>query len=452
MVEHNDRYGGQFQSLGIVTLLKAACLLALLVIATINFKTNFLSIAPQSFFETFQTNGEARVLGGIYAKRTGIGVQYANLGHVAQQGVAPDELGRTFNQTRSYEILDGKVASNDLQFEAYSSHFGLQVPFYGWISDIWGVGINKDTALRWVPSALNACAIFVLALLFARLINPIFGTLFFVSLAFAPTPIAFGHNLYWNFFLFLLPAICCALAFLSTSPTKRLLLIGAGGIAVMLKCLSNYEYVTSIIVLGCTVFLIAPYFNKNGMSVIAGMRFACLSFVILCSGFVGAFVIHSANRADTVSEGARLIFAEDVLRRTYGSDEGFEGETAESLQATIPATLEKLWKTYPGRELMIMPRKVATAMFLLVLLGFAFLLIARPRKFPWGDAFLLASFVALPLSWYIAAKGHAYTQTHIGFVLLYIGFFPALIYTFFSVGLRSAGLALEIVTGSKNDD
>ncbi len=423
-----------------------ACLSLIIAVLIVgwNYKTNGLGIAPQNFFETFQSNGQARVLGGIYAAQQGLDMQDAALGNLAPVNVAPDELGRVFSDVRTHQVIAVQSPLSEFQFEYYTAQYGLQAIIYGWVYDTFG--LTSYDQLQWLPLSLTALCVVLLSLIYGRTYHAMFGILFFTSLAMTPWFVAIARNLYWNPFLLLLPAIFTGLAFNTRHKAAEAVLIGLAGVAVFLKCLSNYEYVTCVVVLACSIYIVGPHFRLGRMTPWRGIKRAVIVFCVCVLGFAGAFALHAAKRGDTITDGIKTIYEEDISRRTFGDGTGFEGETAESLEATVIDALQKLWTEYPEKRRMIIPGKVAKTMLALVLLGFAALLVLDRRKFPWADAWLFATYLAVPLSWFIAAKGHSYTQTHINYVLLYIGFFPALIYCFFSVGWKSGQIVLNRLT------
>jgi len=404
-----------------------------------NFKTNGLGIAPEPFFQEFQTNGQARVIGGMYAQAHQLDQGTANFGHVARMDAVPDDRGHIFNTERTMQAISGADQADDLQAEHYTAHFGGQALVYGWLQRLFGV--TDFAVLQWVPALLTALVIGLLSRSYGRLFHPLFGVLFFVGLAASPWFVAFARNLYWNPFLLFLPGLFAAWAVQQRSIKVEALLVVLVAIAVTLKSLSNYEYLTCVIVLACAPYLIAPHFGRVSISWRQGIVRAAIVFVLCCAGFVAALGVHAAKRGDgAIMAGLTTMYEEDISRRTYGPSDGLVGETAESLNASVTDVFVKYYKLYPELRRTLIPRKVTVLAFGLLIIGMLFALIVDRRRFPWGPAWLVATFVAVPVSWMIAAKGHAYTQTHIGFVTLYFGFFQAMIFGVLTFGLHDLSL------------
>ena len=141
-------------------------------------------------------------------------------------------------------------------------------------------------------------------------------------------------------------------------------------------------------------------------------------------------------------DGIRTIFVEDIARRTYGDASAFSGETAESLRASPFDVLKIYLFEYPGKRTMLVPGKAFLAMMAFTFVGVALRLALRERLAR-RDAWMLVVFFAVPVSWFVLAKGHSYTQTHINFVLWFIGFMPALIYVTLSTVVVGARMVID---------
>ena len=148
--------------------------------------------------------------------------------------------------------------------------------------------------------------------------------------------------------------------------------------------------------------------------------------------------------------GFESIFREDILRRTYGAAEQFSGGVRTSLNASVFDVLQIYLFEYPGRRTMIVPGKVFLFIILLSVLGIIyeyFLKKENARR----HLFTFGFFLLVPVSWFVAAKGHAFTQPHINFVLWYIGFMPALLYVSFGVVMAFVRDTLAFVRRTQSE-
>jgi len=370
-------------------------------------------------------------MGGIVADDLGMDKRGANLGKVYLEPFDEDgSIGQTYAAFNHPE----RVVPGDLRFADYPTQYGLQQPVYGFLHA--NTALDSLAALQLIPSLLTAVVLVMLFRRYLVIFGPRFATLFLLGMALSPWFIAFARNLYWNPFVLLLPALAAAFLYSAEGVWKRRLLLVAVGAAVTLKCLINYEYLTCVAVLAAAVFMVGPYFDPKRADPKPDFVMAITVMAVCVAGFVVAFLIHAGARGDTIIDGIRSMYEQDIARRTYGDASRFTGEAAESLRATPLDVFRIYLFDWPERRRMIIPGKLFLAMLAVALAGLAWMFVsrhpARARNF-----WLLSVYAFVPFSWYLLAKGHSYTQTHINFVLLYIGFLPALIYVVMDVAVMA---------------
>lgn len=399
------------------------------------FQTNLGGVAPKDFFDTFQLNGQARVLGGIVAADLGLDKQGANMGKVHVGEVLDEETSVT-DTYRAFAEGPAAARAEGFRFAAYPTQFGLQEVVYAFLRD--HTPLKTLQLLQLVPSGLTALVLVALFRSYRRIFDLRFSVLFFLSLALSPWFIAFARNLYWNPFLLLLPGLFAALMYRETRPWARRGWLLAIGAAMLVKCLTNYEYITCVALLAAAVFLAGPCFDRTNPSPRPDIRTATLVMLVCIAAFAVAFLIHAASRGDTLLAGIRDIYAHDVARRTYGDASQFSGEAGESLRASPLDVLRIYLLEWPDKRRMLLPGKAFLALLAIALAGLAWMFATRhPNRF--RNFWLSAAYAAVPLSWYILAKGHAFTQTHLNFVLLYFGLIPVVLY----LSLDAFGLILD---------
>ena len=389
-----------------------------------NYLTNFAGIAEQSTFEHWQTNGQARVLGGIYADRMGIDKDGANLGKLWPESKGPTDWTDEDSDAETYRIFADSDPHERVLYERYRSQYGLHEVAYSALSR-W-LGLDTLGQLQAASAMLTAAVVVLLFAVFLDIYGRGYATLFLLTMACAPLFLTMARNLYWSPFLLLLPGLAAAWLQRSHSPRRRLWLLAAVWIAMLLKCLSNYEYITTVTLFACAPPLLGPLFADPDRGK-PQYRWAAAVFAACVLAFLVAFLIHAASRGDNLLDGIRNIYLDDIARRTYGNPTAYRGETAESLRASPLDVLRIYLFDYPGKRTMIVPGKAFLAMIAFCLAGLC-VRFALKDRLARRDAWMLAASFAMPVSWYVLAKGHAYTQTHINFVLWFIGFMPALIY------------------------
>lgn len=415
-------------------LLRAAALFLLWALLGANYLTNFAGIAEQATFEHWQINGQARVLGGIHADRTGIEKDGAHMGKVWPVALGPTDWAGEETAVETYRIFADPDPDESVVFEKYRSQYGLHEVGYSALSRWFGLDTLRE--LQVLPAMLTAATVVLLFAAFLRIYGIGFSTLFLLTLACAPLFLTMARNLYWSPFLLLLPALAAAWMYQSTNSTKRRWLLGLVWAAMLIKCLSNYEYITTVTLLACSTFLVGPLF-ADPVYGRPDYRGAAAVFAACVAAFIVAFLVHAVSRGDGLLDGIRALYLEDVARRTYGDASAYSGEAAESMRASPLDVLRIYLFEYPGRRTMIVPGKAFLAMIAFCVAGLAVRL-ARRERLARRDAWMLLAYFSVPASWYVLAKGHSYTQTHINFVLWFIGFMPALVYVAGSTALAIA--------------
>lgn len=402
------------------------------------FQFNLGGLAPAKFFQTFQNNGQARVLGGIVADALGMDKAGGNLGKVY---VEPFSEQGSIAQTEKVFGWPGLTSAEGLKFAAYPTQYGVQEPVFSWLAR--NTGLDSLAELQLIPGFLTALVLVLLFRRYLTIFGPRFAILLLAGMALSPWFIAFARNLYWNPYVLLLPALAAAWLYGETSVWKRRALYVLTGAAMTLKCLVNYEYLTCSTVLAAAVFVVGPYFDPRRTDPKPDFRTAFLVGVACVAGFLVAFLIHAGARGDTLLDGIRAMYEQDIARRTYGDASKFTGEAAESLRAS-PLDAARIYLfDWPEQRRMLIPGKLFLLLLGVALAGIAWMFVEKhPAR--WRNFWLLPTYAAVPFSWYLLAKGHAYTQTHINFVLLYIGFLPALAYVVIDVVMMAAAKVRQL--------
>ena len=322
--------------------------------------------------------------------------------------------------------LDRGATPTTTSYAPYQSQIGL--PGYVF-AGLYHLGLTTISSLQIASSAMFASVLLLFAFLLSRITRRSFAIVFLVVALGSPWLALAGRNLYWVPWTWFLPA-CAAIFFVTSRGRMRLLAIAALAAAFLVRWASGFEYLTSVTLLAAAMPVLAAVFGRSGtpspkrvardVGVVVLVAFVCfvMSVVIL------AFLVGAGNFAYGIST-----VLDDAGRRTYGGGaQVLSGPIAESLLARpldVVATYLFSWSTDVVSigsgapfSLVLGPNS-----FWLLVIGAAavvgiraFLHDRRWRR----DAWLVAVALAVPLSWFVAAKGHSYLHAFINFVLFYL--------------------------------
>lgn len=391
---------------------RIAVFLALVSLATFVFYN-----AERTYFGSFQKDSEALVIGKIVADRSGIVPERnANLGFVSDGPFVYDKP----HFLASYDLLNRPAA--DPQFVSYFSQYGIQGQIYSILYN--SAGLASIDKMAFVCAALTALVLTALAFLYHRALTPAFGTIFYLTSVGSPWVVAFSKNLYWSPFLWFLPTLLTVLGYLARNPRVRIGYFALFFVAMILKSLSGYEYLSTILWLACSIFLIDPFlpnprFSSKQALILAAILFACgvLAFAL-------AVLLHAGTQGDTIADGLHRIWESGVKRRTYADPATADPALRESLAASPWAVLATYLVDWSGPLLFMIGGRVFPVLMVTALMVILFKF-RSGHSTRWRDAAMYLIFAAGPVSWYVLAKGHSHVHTFLNFVLWYFGFVAA---------------------------
>lgn len=260
------------------------------------------------------------------------------------------------------------------------------------------------------------------------------GGVFYVVFWLSPWVVNFANNLYWVEFTWFLPMAAGLFCLWKLdSRICRILSYVLVLLAIMIKCLCGYEYITTVM-LGAIAFPAAEFFaalaQKDRKRASLLFRTIFLLGVAALLGFAAAICIHAPVKSGgSLAEGIRLIVQEDVLRRTYGADlNAFENLPDFEQYALTASAWETLCKYFHFKTEVI--TGIGGNLFpLLCLLPAALLILDVRRKcLDVREAAWYVVFFVTSISWFVLAKSHSCVHTHMNFVLWYFGFVQSCFY------------------------
>ncbi len=396
------------------------------IILFLGFQYNYFGVANQKFFDTFQNDSEALVVGRLVkTSNDGLFSAHAGLGKYS---------GGVQHQTELY--LNNEHADN---FHSYTSQFGLQGIFYGITDKVLNTlkvkPKNKLEILHGVTSAF-------IALIFATVIM-----LFYFEVGFAPVVFllfgigasqwltVMGRNLYWVFGIMYLPFLITFASYKYEEIYNKLnfkFFYTAIFLAVLVKSLNGYEYISTVML--AMVSPIVYFAVKNRWSSILTVKRIFITGLFGLFGFFAALGIHITQLytvTHSISKAWEMILAR-ILVRTYGNPDNFNPVYAKSLLASV----FEVYHRYTSITVIEFKNIFGWQHFHAVTFGdllWVFVLVTalsfiKSKSIQNNQNKLMAlvastwfSFLA-PLSWYTLAKGHSYIHTHINIVLVYLPF------------------------------
>lgn len=214
-------------------------------------------------------------------------------------------------------------------------------------------------------------------------------------------------------------------------------------LAICMKSLCSYEYLTSIVLFSLSPFLIVivfslitrykygktpPIYSNNYrlIPIKSAYIYTIILFTLSVIGFFLAFTWHIYIRGEgNIWLGLQDVYQHDFLRRMIGGKaEAFDPVYAQSLNANIFTVIGKY--LYWEGSFLAGTGKYGFAVLLIVSIA---LLVQMKNQ---EEKYLLTSMLfvfALPaLSWFILGKAHSFVHTHMNFILWYLGFTAMLLY------------------------
>lgn len=343
--------------------------------------------------------------------------------------------------TNEITVIGGPINLRGIQFKAYrNQQVGTQGPFFSKLYKIY----NRISALYTINCMILSCCVVFLYYQYKNVISNSFAICLFISLILSPWMVSFARNLYWIPFSWFLPSVLSL--FLLKKKEKYMLVIFFVLITCTFafKCLTGYEYLSSIILFASAPFLYKFCVEKENKA------YYLKCFIMVCMAGVCAFIIvliyHAGLRGDTILQGIQDIYEKDVKRRTYGEAGKFAAVYGPSLNAGVWSVVKQYiygWHTD------VLPGIAGKNFFLFVCMGAISLFFTARARFGMEKEKCIAFIIfMLPaLSWFVLGKAHSYIHTHMNFVLWYFGFIAVVMYCIVDgvmLAIRTRWLAGEV--------
>ena len=382
---------------------KNITILCLILLLFITFMTNFMNNDNIGIhnFEKFQYDSEALVINKM-----------------------------DYNKKERDEICDYGLCikfEENGKYGNYTSQVGLQGYIFSFVNNTLKMSVKT---INKIVSLILAIVLVALSYFMTKKYDKLLGIIFYITFLLSPWIIAFARNLYWVSFTWFIPCLLGLL--LSLNYDKKRIFVPLIFLAIFVKCLCGYEYITTIM-LSTIIFFIVDFFLTNDKTKKKKIFNTTIIVGIVCLlGFLAAITIHGYMRGNgNVFDGVKTIYKNDVLRRTIitTDKDSYSGVIKDSIEASVFEVLDLYYNNWTTDILY----GINNNLFPVIAFGaFAICIINILTKTNNSkrDIIMYICFLSTSISWFVLGKSHSYIHTHMNFVLWYFGFIQICIYIF----------------------
>lgn len=379
-------------------------------------------------------NGESRTITSVkeYPDKIGEVGEYGIYLEVTVEGDGLLEVSM-YGNIEDYVVTDkkGNVYPGGA-FKEYVSQVGLQGKIYSIFADIFNYN-NEVKIIRITNCIFLAIILIGICLLISQKYNQLLGTVFFVVFWLSPWIIKFAPSMYWVEFLWFLPMLIGLYCLINIDKKRtRIVCYIFIGLAIMLKSLCGYEYITNVMLGGIEFFLIEiilAMFKKDRKKLLSLLKTTFFLGISSIVGFMLALTVHSILRGNgDIITGLVKIIKEDAMRRTFSigiQNSALNDIALESIEASVVSVFIK-YCNFSTDIILGIPGNL----FNLISFMPIFICVYNFYKRRKTNNFVVFYFVSLLVSasWFILGKGHSYIHTSLNFVMWYFGFVQFCIY------------------------
>lgn len=398
---------------------KSIVFLASFILFVLTFQFNFFKTVSTEWFNNHQRDSESLVISKVLeSEKNGL---FSHMGFMGRYTEGLKDAGYIDNAPY-YIRING-------EYKTYTSSFGLQGIFYSFLDQMQQkLGVESPEFRlfynKLVTSILSALLFSLIGLFFYQYFGIASSLTYLVTMLFSGWLIVFTNNLYWMLFLIYLPFVVIAYFSIKEEKTGKwnaFTVCGFTFLAVLIKCLAGYEYISTILI---TMLIPLVFFSiKNSLKfkefIIRSLK---ISFSAIL-GFLFTLIIHFTQLIYYSGgfDDAKAVIMSIVLKRTHGNAEDF---TESTIINSLNTDLFSVLLPYFTKNLVF---GVSAGIIILGLLVISLLNIILMRFHSlkrMNYAFLASLWLSLlaPLSWYILAKGHSHVHYHMNYLLWYVPF------------------------------
>ena len=324
------------------------------------------------------------------------------------------------------------VEARPLLLGRYAGQYGLQGKVFRHLARYMSSAVAANIEKFHLLCAFVTAVVFMVIVQMLTLkYNLAIAGIFYLTFWLSPWVVIFARNLYWVEFTWFVPmavGLFCSLKIENKNCRIGCYIIVF--IAVLIKCLCGYEYITTIMfgmVSFLLVDLVLALINRNKEKSVLLIQTITILGGSALLGFAAALCIHAPLRANgELLEGLKRIYLDDVVRRTVGGDKSKFAEVYwASFDASVWDVLGRYCRFYtniisgiPGRLFPIL------CCAPLVIFAYDY----KKKKLNMEYVALYVVFFITSVSWFVLAKAHSYIHTHMNYVLWYFGFVQICLY------------------------
>ncbi|MBW7571016.1 hypothetical protein [Succinivibrio faecicola] len=305
----------------------------------------------------------------------------------------------------------------------YTSQYGLQGKMTSFLFNKLDFSIKTIQKINVIVlSFVILCLTYLFKLIFSKNL----AVCFFISVVFSPLVVSFAKNLYWIEFSWFLPSIFSWILYIKKGKAVKFVLYFGIYLSCCFKCLSGYEYFSSVLLFAVSPFLYSCLSAKSKKQFIENLVVIIKICLIGTCGFLSAVMMHAYLRTGgNIFDGLSIIWHNDVLRRTYGGNINnfIDPDLAPSFKATPFEVLRTYFNSWDTSVIRLPILKNISFITLISLCLFAITIeYARGEKEESRhNLSLIITFLIPAISWYILGKSHSYIHRPMNFVLWYMG-------------------------------
>lgn len=397
-------------------------ILLLTGLLVLNFSSNFLGSKGADIegktFETFQNDSEYLVFSKIFQDK-----YFENTSKYGLTEVVNKDNIRINNDIWNV-IYHYDYEKENISIIDYTSQFGLQGHVFSFL-------YNKIKlpfwSLKLICCTILAIIIVAICYLIGYKYNKLMGIVFYITFLLSPWIVAFARNLYWVEFTWFLPALLGII--LSIDMTKKKLLLPSIFISILIKCLCGYEYITTIMLMTISFFIVDFFVTKDKNKRKEIFKTTIMVGITCIMAFITALSIHSILRGEgNVLEGLKSIYKNDVLRRTIivSNKVQFPEIYQKSLDASVIETVCKYFSWHT--DIILGIKGEYFRLICIITIAIIIYNILKKKKNYYRDTVMFIVFLFTTISWFILGKSHSYIHTTMNYVLWYFGFIQICIY------------------------
>lgn len=212
------------------------------------------------------------------------------------------QYGNNFLGSDSFIIVERILNSDHLRWfeQTYLSQFGIQSIILSLMhSGLFGFSVIDVSLQSSLVISLATSFIFSIPSYKLLKLAGIYSVvLYWISLALSPWVLPFSYSLYWVPFTIMLPFAISFVTGKMLFNGNKLLMLSMISVAMIIKCLCGYEYITTVTLFACGGYV----FSLIGTEYKAKISDLVLIFLACIIGFIISVLIHSLQLNSINSE------------------------------------------------------------------------------------------------------------------------------------------------------